>query len=66
VLRRWLGVLGLIVSLLYLFDQGDILATTLPGFPVFELASLIGSTGWGLWIAALGGTLLVCAKAKEV
>jgi hypothetical protein len=66
VLPRWLGVLGLIVSVLYLLNQGDIPATALPSFPVFELASLIGGTGWGLWIAALGGTLLVCAKAKEV
>ena len=40
VLPRWLGVLGLIVSVLYLFNQGDILATALPGFPVFELQRL--------------------------
>jgi hypothetical protein len=49
VLPRWLGVLGLLVSVLYLFNQGDILATALPGFPVFDLAGLIGSSGWGLW-----------------
>jgi Domain of unknown function (DUF4386) len=59
VLPRWLGVLGLLVSVLYLFNQGDILATALPGFPVFDLAGLIGSSGWGLWVAALGVTLLL-------
>jgi hypothetical protein len=59
VLPRWLGVAGLIVSVLYLLNQGDILATALPGFPVFDLAGLIGSTGWGLWVAALGVTLLL-------
>ena len=59
VLPRWLGVVGLLVSLLYLLNQGDILATALPGFPVFDLAGLIGSTGWGLWVAALGLTLLL-------
>ncbi len=32
VLPRWVGVLGLIVSALYLFNQGDILATALPVF----------------------------------
>ncbi len=58
VLPRWVGVAGLIVSALYLFNQGDILATALPSFPVFDLAGLIGSSGWGLWIAALGITLL--------
>jgi hypothetical protein len=47
VLLRWLGVLGLIVSVLYLFNQGDILATAIRGLPVFDLAGLIGSTGWG-------------------
>ena len=59
VLPRWLGIVGLIVSALYLFNQGDILATALPGFPVFDLAGLIGSTGWGLWVAALGVVLLL-------
>jgi hypothetical protein len=58
-LPRGLGVAGLAVSGIYLLNQGDILATAVPGFPVFDLAGLIGSTGWGLWVAALGVTLLV-------
>jgi hypothetical protein len=65
VLPRWIGVAGLIVSALYLFNQGDILATAIPGFPVFDLAGLIGSSGWGLWIAALGVTLLLRPKAAD-
>ncbi|MDR7084806.1 hypothetical protein J2X01_004123 [Arthrobacter ginsengisoli] len=59
VLPRWLGATGLAVSTLYLLNQGDILATALPGFPVWDLAGLIGSTGWGLWIAALGISILI-------
>jgi hypothetical protein len=59
VLPRGLGVAGLVVSGIYLLNQGDILATAVPGFPVFDLAGLIGSTGWGLWVAALGITLLL-------
>src|SRR5918998_2102926 len=58
VLPRWLGVAGLVVSAVYLLNQGDILATAVPGFPVWDLAGLLGSTGWGLWIAALGVVLL--------
>jgi hypothetical protein len=58
VLRRWLGVAGLAVSAVYLLNQGDILATAVPGFPVWDLAGLIGSTGWGLWVAALGVCVL--------
>ena len=54
VLPRWLGVAGLVVSALYLSNQGDILATAVPGFPVWDLGGLIGSTTWGLWVAALG------------
>jgi Domain of unknown function (DUF4386) len=58
VLPRWLGVTGLLVSAVYLLNQGDILATAVPGFPVWDLAGLLGSTGWGLWVAALGVVLL--------
>lgn len=59
VLPRWLGLTGVIVSAIYLLNQGDVLATAVPGFPVWDLAGLIGSTGWGLWVAALGVTLLL-------
>jgi hypothetical protein len=59
VLPRWLGVTGLAVSALYLFNQGDILRTAIPGFPVFDLIGLIGSTAWGLWVVALGVTVLL-------
>jgi len=58
VLPRWLAVFGLIVSGLYFLNQGDILATAVLDFPVWDLAGLLGSTGWGLWVAALGVVLL--------
>jgi hypothetical protein len=58
VLPRWLGISGVAVSALYLSNQGDILATAIPGVPVWDLGGLIGSTGWGLWVAALGVVLL--------
>ena len=59
VLPRWLGITGLAVSTIYLLNQGDILATAVPGFPVWDLGGLIGSTTWGLWVAALGAVLLL-------
>jgi hypothetical protein len=58
VLPRWLGVTGLVASALYLLNQGDVSATAVAGFPVWDLAGLLGSTGWGLWVAALGVTVL--------
>jgi Domain of unknown function (DUF4386) len=59
VLPGWLGATGIAVSALYLLNQGDVLATAVPGFPVWDLAGLLGSTGWGLWVAALGVTILL-------
>jgi hypothetical protein len=58
VLPRWVGISGLVTSFLYLLNQGDVLATAVPGFPVWDLAGLLGSTGWGLWVAALGVAVL--------
>ena len=58
VLPRWLGATGLVVSALYLTNQGDVLATAVPGLPVWDLGGLIGSTSWGLWVAALGVVVL--------
>jgi hypothetical protein len=45
-------------SLLYLTSQGDILATAVPDFPVWDLGGLLGSTLWGLWVLALGVAVL--------
>jgi hypothetical protein len=59
VLPRWLGVAGLVVSALYLTNQGDILATAVPGFPVWDLGGLLGSSAWGLWVAVLGVMILL-------
>jgi hypothetical protein len=59
LLPTWLGWTGLVVSVLYFLNQGDIMRTAIPDFPVAELAGAIGSTAWGVWVAALGITLLV-------
>jgi hypothetical protein len=66
VLPRWLGLAGLVVSTLYLTNQGDILATAIPGFPVWDLGGFIGSTAWGLWVAALGVVILLRPVRAEV
>jgi hypothetical protein len=55
ILWRWAG---LVASLLYLFNQGDILATAVPGFPVFDLAGFAGSSLWAVWLIALGVAVL--------
>ena len=58
MLARWVGWAGLIASVLYLFNQGDILATAVPDFPVWDLGGLLGSTLWGVWVIALGVAVL--------
>jgi hypothetical protein len=64
-LPRWLGWSGLVLSALYFVNQGDIMSTAIPGFPVWDLAGALGSTGWGLWVAALGITLLVGGRTRR-
>ena len=58
MLPRWVGWTGLAAGALHLTGQGDILATAVPGFPVWELGGLLGSTLWGLWVLALGVAVL--------
>jgi Domain of unknown function (DUF4386) len=58
MLWRWVGWMGLAASGLYLANQGDILATTIPGVPVWDLGGLLGSTLWGAWVLALGVAVL--------
>ena len=65
ILPRWLGIAGLLVSIIYLLNQGDILATAVPGFPVWDLAGLLGSSGWGLWVAALGVCILIRSARRS-
>ena len=58
MLWRWVGWAGLVASVLYGFNQGDILATAVPGFPVFDLAGFAGSTLWAIWLIVLGLAVL--------
>ncbi len=64
-LPAWLGWTGLVVSVLYFINQGDIMSTAIPNFPVWDLAGALGSTGWGLWVASLGVTLLLRRPTTE-
>jgi len=64
VLPRALGVVGLLASALYLLGQGDVLASALPGFPVWDMAGALGSSAWGLWVAALGVAVLRGAVSR--
>jgi hypothetical protein len=58
VMPAWVGWLGLLASALYFVNQGDILATAVSGFPVWDLGGLIGSYLWAVWLFVLGVLLL--------
>ncbi len=55
---RWLGWFGLVASAVYLLNQGDVLATGFEDFPELDIAGLLGSTLWALWVLAVGVVLL--------
>lgn len=54
LMSRWSVVLGYVASAIYLLAQGDLFATVMPGFPVWDLAGLIGSTLWLVWLIVVG------------
>jgi hypothetical protein len=58
----WLGWCGLVAGGVFLLNQGDILATAVPDFPVWEPAGLLGSVLWALWLVAMGASLLWSAR----
>jgi len=51
---KWVSWLGILTSIIYLFAQADLFATVIPGFPVWDLAGLIGSTLWLVWLIIVG------------
>jgi hypothetical protein len=51
---HWLGRTGFLASAIYLLAQGDLIATAIPGFPVWGEAGFIGSMLWLGWTIALG------------
>ncbi|WP_020601340.1 DUF4386 domain-containing protein [Spirosoma spitsbergense] len=51
---RWVSYVGYAASAVYLLAQGELFATVIPGFPVWELAGLLGSTGWLVWLIIVG------------
>ncbi|NIK61489.1 hypothetical protein BJY22_007206 [Kribbella shirazensis] len=64
LMPAWAGWLGLLASAVYLTNQGDILATAISGFPVWDVGGLLGSYLWALWLIALGVLLLRRANSN--
>lgn len=54
VIGRGVYLFGIIASIIYLIAQAELLATIIPGFPHWELAGLLGSTLWLIWLLVIG------------
>jgi len=54
IFPKWISMLGYISSSIYLLAQGELLATAIPGFPVWNMAGFIGSTLWLIWLLIVG------------
>lgn len=54
LIPKWLAWLGYIASVIYFLAQAELFATVMPDFPVWDLAGLIGSTLWLLWLIIVG------------
>ncbi len=51
---KWVNLLGLVSAFIYLLAQAELLATVIPGVPVWDLAGFIGSTLWLVWLLIVG------------
>jgi hypothetical protein len=55
---RWFPIAGIAAACVYALAQGELLATAIPGLPVWGAAGLVGSLLWLGWLIALGILLL--------
>lgn len=54
LMPSWVNWLGYISTIIYFLAQAELLATVIPGFPVWGLAGFIGSTLWLIWLVIIG------------
>lgn len=59
---NWFSIAGFAAAIVYLLAQGELLATAMPGFPVWDPAGLVGSLLWLAWMVILGIFLLIMKK----
>ncbi|MBL0357308.1 MAG: DUF4386 domain-containing protein [Chitinophagaceae bacterium] len=51
---KWVNLLGIVSAFIYGLAQAELLATVIPGFPVWDMAGFIGSTLWLTWLLIIG------------
>lgn len=63
LLAAWVAWLGFAASAIYIFSQTELFHTVMPSVPVIDIAGLLGSVLWLVWMIALG-VMLIVSKAK--
>lgn len=51
---KWLAVFGYYAAAIYGLGQSELIATSIPSFPVVPFAGFVGSTLWLIWLFLLG------------
>jgi hypothetical protein len=54
LMPKWVNRLGITSAAIYLLAQAELFATVIKGFPVWDMAGFIGSTGWLVWLIIVG------------
>ncbi len=58
LLSTWVAWLGFIASFVYIFSQTELIHTVIDTFPVIEIAGLLGSVLWIIWMICMGALLI--------
>lgn len=51
---KWVNLLGITSSFIYLLAQAELFATVIKGIPVWDMAGFMGSTLWLVWLIVVG------------
>lgn len=51
---KWIIRLGYAASIIYLLAQLELFSTVIPAVPVIDMAGLVGSTLWIIWLLVVG------------
>ena len=54
LIPKWVSFFGIAAAIIYLLAQAELFATVIHSFPVWDLAGLIGSTLWLVWLIIVG------------
>jgi hypothetical protein len=54
LMPKWVSAFGYISAFIYLLGQAELFATVISGFPFWNLATMIGSTMWLIWLIIIG------------